>query len=86
MSKQSSLDFLEIQFEKYLNWKSNPIFDKNCFDEIELMKSFKQAKAMHKQELGKTWDDSIENFKARGENIVRAYVDFDDYYKQRFEQ
>lgn len=68
--KQSSIEFLEIQLIK---------------NGIITNRDLKQAKAMHKEELGKTWDDSIENFKARGENIVRAFVDFDDYYNQTFE-
>lgn len=86
MSKQSSIEYLKIQFEKYLNWKCNPIFDENCFDEIELMKSLEQAKAMHREEHGLTWDKSIENFESRGRNEVRAIVDFDEYYNQTFEQ
>ena len=43
-----------------------------------------QAKAMHREEHGKTWDDSLDNLKARGMNEMRAYTDFDDYYAEKF--
>lgn len=48
------------------------------FDEIE------QAKAMHREEHGQTWDKSLDNLKARGMNEMRAYTDFDDYYNETF--
>ena len=43
-----------------------------------------QAKAMHKEEIAKTWDDSLDNLKARGMNEMRAYTDFDEYYNETF--
>ena len=43
-----------------------------------------QAKVMEKKQHGQTWDDAMENMKARGGNDMRAYSDFDDYYNQRF--
>jgi hypothetical protein len=43
-----------------------------------------QAKEMHKQEHATTWDKSMDNLDARGGNIVRAWVDFDDYYKETY--
>ena len=45
---------------------------------------FQQAKAMHKEEHAKTWDDAMENMKARGGNDMRAWADFDDYYNETF--
>jgi hypothetical protein len=48
------------------------------------VEDWKQAKAMHREEQGKTWDAAMDNFKARGENYVRAYGDFDDYYNETF--
>lgn len=45
---------------------------------------YQQAKAMEKEEHGKTWDASMDNYKARGGNYVRAYGDFDDYYNEKF--
>ena len=44
-----------------------------------------KAKAMHRMEHGKTWDDSLDNLKARGMNEMRAYTDFDDYYNETYE-
>jgi len=48
------------------------------------VEDWKQAKEMEKEEQGKTWDAAMDNLDARGGNIVRAYVDFDDYYKQTY--
>jgi hypothetical protein len=39
---------------------------------------------MHKQEHATTWDKSMDTLDARGGNIVRAYVDFDDYYNKTY--
>ena len=43
-----------------------------------------KAKVMEKKQHGQTWDDAMENMKARGGNDMRAWADFDDYYNQRF--
>ena len=43
-----------------------------------------KAKVMERKQHGQTWDDAIENMKARGGNDMRAWADFDDYYNQRF--
>ena len=43
-----------------------------------------KAKVMEKKQHGQTWDDAMENIKARGGNDMRAWSDFDDYYNQRF--
>jgi hypothetical protein len=40
------------------------------------------AKNLHRQELSKTWDESMSNLDARGGNIARAWADFDEYYEQ----
>ena len=50
----------------------------------ELAKAEQQAKAMQKQQHGKTWDDAMESMKARGGNDMRAYTDFDDYYAETY--
>lgn len=72
-NKQSSVEWLAeiIRF-------ANKELYAEIFDEIE------QAKAMHKVEHGKTWDESMENMKARGGNDMRAWADFDDYYNETF--
>ena len=43
-----------------------------------------QAKLMERKQHGKTWDDAMENMKARGGNDMRAWADFDDYYAKTF--
>jgi hypothetical protein len=48
------------------------------------LEEFEKAKEMQKQQHGKTWDDAMENMKARGGNDMRAYTDFDDYYAQTY--
>ena len=51
--KQTAVEWLESQIIKFHNWKRNPIYDENCFDEIELDKSINQAKEMEKQQQDK---------------------------------
>ena len=48
--KQTPVEWLEEQINKFHNWKLNPIFDENCFDEIELLKAIQQAKEMENQQ------------------------------------
>ena len=43
-----------------------------------------QAKEMEKEQHATTWDTAMDKLDARGGNIVRAYVDFDDYYNETF--
>jgi hypothetical protein len=57
---------------------------KNHGIQANLYSEFEQAKAMHREEQGKTWDAAMDNFKARGENYVRAYGDFDEYYNETY--
>jgi hypothetical protein len=40
------------------------------------------AKKLHRQEISKTWDESMRNLDVRGGNIVRAWDDFDEYYEK----
>ena len=46
---KTAVEWLEEQLLKFHNWKLNPVFDENCFDEIELRKAIQQAKEMEKQ-------------------------------------
>ena len=75
-NKQSSIDYLISQITEDQIVRAKSIYQ---WREI-----FKQAKAMHREEHGKTWDDSLDNLKARGMNEMRAYTDFDDYYNEKF--
>ncbi len=84
-NKQNSIEFLEMQFEKYLNWKRNPVFDENCFDEIELMKSFKQAKAMHKEEIETSMSVAfLDGLRIGDENYKSPHEEWDEYYNETF--
>lgn len=76
--KQSSIDWLENEIDFILT-----TYSYNSQD-FHLNKAFEQAKAMHKEEHGQTWDKSMENFEARGRNEMRAWVDFDAYYNETF--
>ena len=42
------------------------------------------AKEKEKQQHGETWDASIENYKSRGGNEMRAWADFDDHYNEKY--
>jgi hypothetical protein len=81
-----AVEMLEEQIIRFHNWKLNPIYDENCFDEIELDKAIKQAKKMQKQEHGKTWDAALSKYEIRASNYMRAYEDFDDYYDEQLKQ
>jgi hypothetical protein len=43
-----------------------------------------KAKEMEKEQHATTWDKAMDNLDARGGNMVRAWVDFDDYYNKNF--
>jgi hypothetical protein len=53
-------------------------------DTSDYMELKVQAKEMEKEQHGKTWDDAIDNLDSRGGNMVRAWVDFDDYYNENY--
>ena len=76
--QSSSIDFFWNQLPEILP------FTVDTETAVKLWEAFEQAKAMHREEHGKTWDDSLDNLKARGMNEMRAYTDFDDYYNETF--
>ena len=53
-------------------------------DTSDYMELKVQAKEMEKQQHATTWDKSMDNLDARGGNIVRAWVDFDEYYNETY--
>ncbi len=53
---------------------------------LSLDKLQEQAKEMHKEEHGKTWDKAIEAHENRGHNIARSWCDFDEYYEETFKK
>ena len=66
-----------------VEWIFNKMFDPTYSSNTQIA-WLEHAKEMQKQQHGKTWDKSMDNLDARGGNIVRAWVDFDDYYKETF--
>ena len=42
-----------------------------------------KAKEMEKQQHGDTWDAAIKAYRDRGHNVVRAIVDFDEYWREK---
>ena len=72
-NKQSSVDWL---IDNYFGGIENcsPMF----------RSKIAEAKAIHKEEHSNTWDDSVDNYKKRGENDMRHWVDFDEYYNETF--
>ena len=78
-NKQSSVEILE----DFLLQHCNPTICNIEWSDFKL--AIEQAKAMHKEEHGQTWDKSMENFEARGRNEMRAWVDFDEYYNETYE-
>ena len=78
--QSSSIDFFWNQLPEILP------FTVDTETAVKLWEAFEQAKAMHKEEHGQTWDKSMENFEARRRNEMRAYTDFDDYYNETFNQ
>ena len=88
-NKQGSVEWLAEQLKaKMQMWNSTKNYQEFhiVLEAGDFAKLIEQAKAMHKEEHGKTWDKSMENFEARGMNEMRAWVDFDEYYNETFNQ
>jgi hypothetical protein len=60
------------------------LLNKEGFAPVLTEEEIKSFKEMEKEQHGKTWDKSMDNLDARGGNIVRAWVDFDEYYNKTF--
>lgn len=76
-NKQSSVEQLESDLKIWF------AFVRISFP-TEIQNSINRAKAMHKEEHSKTWDDSIDNYLERGKNVVRHWSDFDEYYNDKY--
>ena len=76
-NKQSSIEQLESDLKIWF------AFVRISFP-TEIENAINRAKAMHKDEHSNTWDDSVDNYKKRGENDMRHWVDFEEYYKETF--
>lgn len=76
--KQTAVGWLEEQIKKFHNWKLNPLYDENCFDEIELFKAIQQAKEMEKEQIIEAFLDDLTPSK---QNIKEA----EQYYNETYE-
>jgi hypothetical protein len=80
-NKQTAVEWLVDQMFKQGYFDGNKPFSFTNLDHLQ-----HQAKEMEKQQHGQTWDKSLDNLKARGMNEMRAYCDFDDYYKEAYKK
>jgi hypothetical protein len=64
--EKTAVEWLEEQIKKFHNWKINPAFDENCFDEIELAKAIQKAKEIEKQLIVEAFTDGTNYNKAKG--------------------
>ena len=72
MAEQSAVEWLfsQIPFE--------------CSSSVAAFEALQQAKEMHKQQHGETWDSAIKAHDNRGHVHARSLVDFDEYYNETF--
>jgi hypothetical protein len=74
MTQQTAVEWLfsQIPFE----WSSS----------VAAFEALQQAKEMHKQQHGETWDSAIKAHDNRGGVHARSLVDFDEWYEQQFKR
>jgi hypothetical protein len=70
--KQSSIEWLFVEL-----WNTPK-------DKFDWQSIFEQAKLMHREDMGKTWDSALDRGQERAWNVMRAYGDFDEYYTETF--
>lgn len=74
--KQTAVEFLKTQIIRFHNWKLNPVYDENCFDEIELDKAIQKAKEMEKQQKGYSEEEVEKLIRITYQETMRAMVDW----------
>jgi len=67
-----------------VDWLFRKLWDQPK-DKITWWEILDKAKEMEKEQHGKTWDDAITQFIARGFNSERTVCDFDEYYAGNYE-
>ena len=77
MDKQTAVEWL---IDKLSNIKAE---DFNSTLEVRLI--IQQAKAMEKQQHGRTWDDALAQVEKRTV-WARAMCDFDEYYEETYKK
>jgi hypothetical protein len=65
-----------------VQWLFNEVINYNGIVPVHVIE---QAAEMEKEQHGKTWDDAITQYIARGFNSERTVCDFDEYYAGNYE-
>ena len=85
MTNNKQQSAVEFYLDKVFDIIGDDILDKLSIEQINKIHDLSlQAKEMEKQQHATTWDKSMDNLDARGGNIVRAWVDFDEYYNETY--
>lgn len=78
--KLTAVEWLQKEIIKFHNWKLNPIYDENCFDEIELEKSIIKAKELEKQQIIDAYSDG------RLSVITKEIISYEKYYEETYKK
>ena len=85
MTNNKQQTAVEFYLDKVFDIIGDAILDKLSIEQINKIHDLSlQAKEMEKEQHATTWDKAMDNLDARGGNIVRAWVDFDDYYNETY--
>jgi hypothetical protein len=79
----SSVEWLSNQAYELFEQYSEGRFDRITLNKL-MLQATEKAKEMEKEQHATTWDKAMDNLDARGGNMVRAWVDFDDYYNENY--
>jgi hypothetical protein len=71
-NKQTAVEWLASELHGHLAPSNGP----------ELLAILNQAKEMEKEQHGETWDAALIHVDKRGGVILRALVDFDEYWEK----
>ena len=80
--QQTSVEWLVCQLQETRDWQR--VINEANQSPTSVRNVLQQAKEMEKEQHATTWDKAMDNLDARGGNIVRAWVDFDDYYNETY--
>jgi hypothetical protein len=80
---QMSVEWLSKQAYVLIEQYSERKFDRITLNKL-MFEATDKAKEMEKEQHATTWDKAMDNLDARGGNMVRAWVDFDDYYNETY--
>ncbi len=87
---KTAIDYIENAIEKYLAYSVEGSHKAQRFTITDLLKVVEKAKKLQRQQHAQTWDAAIDNacktfvLQASGNN-TKPIVDFDDYFKSKYE-